>query len=88
MGQGPIWNRPGIVVADGPGCGRARSATRDLDSLHDITFVWVKGHSTNPHNNRCDELAVTACKSADLATDDGYEAAQQRKNAQSMLFEL
>ena len=60
----------------------------DLDCLHDITFVWVKGHSTNPHNNRCDELAVTACKSADLATDEGYEAAQQRKNAQSMLFDL
>jgi len=23
-----------------------------------VTFHWVKGHSDNPHNNRCDELAV------------------------------
>ncbi len=23
-----------------------------------ITWTWVKGHSDNPHNTRCDELAV------------------------------
>ena len=25
---------------------------------HNVTFVKVKGHSDNEHNNRCDELAV------------------------------
>ena len=25
---------------------------------HKVTFEWVKGHSDNEHNNRCDELAV------------------------------
>lgn len=27
-----------------------------------ITFAWVKGHSTDPFNNRVDELAVAASK--------------------------
>jgi len=27
---------------------------------HKVTFEWVKGHSDNEHNNRCDELAVEA----------------------------
>jgi len=25
---------------------------------HKITFIWVKGHAENEHNNRCDEMAV------------------------------
>ena len=29
---------------------------------HDVTFIWVKGHADNPHNNRCDELAVMESK--------------------------
>ena len=34
---------------------------KKLDSLlelHRVTFVWVKGHSDNEYNNRCDNLAV------------------------------
>ena len=30
----------------------------DLLETHKVTFHWVKGHADNPHNNRCDELAV------------------------------
>ncbi len=29
---------------------------------HNVTFVWVKGHASNPLNNRCDELAVMHTK--------------------------
>lgn len=29
-----------------------------LCEMHDVKLHWVKGHATNPHNNRCDELAV------------------------------
>ncbi|MDR1328485.1 MAG: ribonuclease HI [Oscillospiraceae bacterium] len=29
-----------------------------LLSRHKVSFVWVKGHAENEHNNRCDELAV------------------------------
>jgi len=31
-----------------------------LLAIHNVTFVWVKGHSDNEYNNRCDELAVAA----------------------------
>ncbi len=29
-----------------------------LTHKHQVNLHWVKGHSTNPYNNRCDELAV------------------------------
>ena len=40
-----------------------------------IKFVWVKGHSTNQYNNRCDELATAAADSKDWLVDEGYENA-------------
>jgi ribonuclease HI len=44
-----------------------------LASNHHIKFYWVKGHASNPHNNRCDELATQAADSAELTDDEGYE---------------
>lgn len=41
---------------------------------HNIRFVWVKGHAGHPENERCDELAVAACKNKDLLTDSYFEA--------------
>ncbi len=32
----------------------------ELNEIHDITFVWVKGHAGHPYNERCDRLAVDA----------------------------
>ncbi len=29
-----------------------------LTSMHEVTFIKVKGHADNEYNNRCDELAV------------------------------
>ncbi len=29
-----------------------------LIELHDITFVWVKGHAGHEYNERCDKLAT------------------------------
>lgn len=29
-----------------------------LLQLHQVTFVWVKGHDGHPENERCDRLAV------------------------------
>ncbi|MBQ7646761.1 MAG: ribonuclease HI [Clostridia bacterium] len=34
----------------------------DLMNIHDITFIWVKGHDGHPENERCDELAVRAAE--------------------------
>ena len=28
--------------------------------IHEVEFVWVKGHAGHPENERCDELAVSA----------------------------
>jgi ribonuclease HI len=32
----------------------------ELLEIHDVTFVWVKGHAGHPYNERCDRLAVEA----------------------------
>jgi ribonuclease HI len=45
----------------------------DLASQHHIRFHWVKGHASNPYNNRCDELATSAADSSELCEDEGYE---------------
>jgi ribonuclease HI len=37
-------------------------------------FFWVKGHSVNVENNRCDTLAVMASKKGALPPDIGYES--------------
>ena len=39
---------------------------------HQIRFVWVKGHSGHPENERCDQLANAAANGSDLKEDDGY----------------
>jgi ribonuclease HI len=46
----------------------------ELAKDHHIEFVWVKGHATNPFNNRCDELATVAADDrSNLLVDIGYE---------------
>ena len=34
----------------------------NLTEMHDVRCHWVKGHASNPKNNRCDELAVEQSK--------------------------
>ena len=40
---------------------------------HDVMFQWVKGHANIIENERCDELAVEAAESFELAIDSEYE---------------
>ena len=49
--------------------GRKPIANKDLwlrlievSQKHEVSWHWVKGHSNNPENERCDELAVKARK--------------------------
>jgi ribonuclease HI len=44
---------------------------------HRIKMVWVKGHASNPYNNRCDELATQAADGNNLAIDTVYEETQE-----------
>ena len=39
---------------------------------HQVRVIWVKGHAGNIENERCDALAVSAAKSADLLEDTEY----------------
>lgn len=48
-----------------------------LYTQHVVQFQWVKGHSENAFNNRCDELATAAADGGGLIADPGFEA--QRK---------
>ena len=41
---------------------------------HKVSFHWVKGHSSIPENERCDELAVEASHQNKLSIDEGYES--------------
>jgi len=45
-----------------------------LSKEHTIKFIWVKGHASNPYNQRCDELATSAADGKYLKEDTGYEA--------------
>ncbi len=51
-----------------------------LYEYQNIQFVWVKGHSTNKENNRCDELATQAADGFDLAIDEFYESELKNKD--------
>jgi ribonuclease HI len=39
---------------------------------HEIEWRWVRGHTGNPENERCDQLAVAAASGGDLLVDEGF----------------
>lgn len=43
----------------------------DLVSVHEVTFVWVRGHNGHAYNERCDTLATTF---ADSFLEEGEDA--------------
>ena len=43
-----------------------------LCEKHEVTFEWVRGHSGDPENERCDWLATEARRAPDLPIDAGY----------------
>src|SRR4030095_1034745 len=49
----------------------------DLAQSQHIKFKWVRGHSENPFNNRCDELATEAADNGPWLEDSGYQ--QEKK---------
>jgi len=48
-------------------------ALLELANKHDVTWHWVKGHSGNEENERCDKLAVEAANKEKLPPDIIYE---------------
>lgn len=56
---------------------RNRDLWEELDRLlarHETCHRWVKGHAATAENNRCDALAVAACRASALLVDEPYEA--------------
>lgn len=39
--------------------------------MHNVTFIWVKGHDGHPENERCDKLATVAADGDNLLEDEG-----------------
>ncbi len=46
---------------------------------HQVKFKWIKGHNDHPQNERCDQLAVAAAKSAILHVDKEFEISKKEK---------
>ena len=42
--------------------------------MHEVKFIWVKGHADNRENERCDFLARSAIESGNLIEDKNYSA--------------
>lgn len=47
-----------------------------LLEVHEVTFIWVKGHANHPENERCDQLAREAISQSLLENDEIYEKTQ------------
>jgi ribonuclease HI len=47
-------------------------------AIHDVEFVWVRGHAGDPNNERCDRLSYEALRRRDLPVDAGYERAKDQ----------
>jgi ribonuclease HI len=41
----------------------------EAKKMHEVTFIWVKGHDGHPQNERCDALATTAADGENLLED-------------------
>jgi len=51
----------------------------ELHKLHQIKFIWIKGHNNHPENERCDQLAVAASQQKQtLAVDTAFERERER----------
>lgn len=56
------WQKKGFAGKKNPDLWRR---FLQIYRLHNVKFVWVKGHAGHPENERCDQLAVEAGKKKD-----------------------
>lgn len=69
------WRKRGWIKSDRQPAVNPDLWAELLDLLSDlqVTFKWVKGHSGNPFNERCDQLAVANARRENLPADPGYK---------------
>lgn len=63
------WEKKGFAKKKNPDLWRL---FLPLYRKHKVKFIWVEGHSGNPGNERCDQLAVEASMQKNLPEDEGY----------------
>lgn len=51
----------------------------ELCDRHNVAFRWVRGHSGDPDNERCDALASAAARRVSLPPDPGYPPVDRRR---------
>jgi len=73
------WRARGWRKADGAPALNSDLWAELLDLLdgEKVSLHWVKGHAGNELNERCDQLAVAAARSASVDIDYGYEQNQK-----------
>ncbi|MGQ9620297.1 MAG: ribonuclease HI [Bacteroidales bacterium] len=49
----------------------------ELYRKHKVKIIWIKGHNSNPENEKCDKLAVEASGRENLRDDTGYNPADE-----------
>lgn len=47
--------------------------------IHQVKFIWIKGHNSHPENERCDVLAVAASKNKGTLEIDAFFEAERDK---------
>ena len=61
--------------------GLAKSKAKNIDlfsrllnllDMHEVEFIWVKGHAGHTENERCDHLATSAILKDNLSVDEGF----------------
>ena len=75
------WQARGWKLSNGQNVKNA-DLWRQLVGLcqqHDVEFRWVRGHSGNRDNERCDQLATAAAQGPDLKADVGYGFPEHRR---------
>ena len=50
----------------------------ELLERHDVSFIWVRGHSNNAENERCDKLATSSIAEGNFQRDNCYEISLEK----------
>lgn len=68
------WRKRGWKRADGGPVKNVDLWKRlyDMTRYHDIEWHWVKGHSGDPDNELCDQMAQDAARNRATLVDDGF----------------